>query len=150
MRPLPLKLDWLNMFGRGTLTESSRPKAGDGPSERLKGAPKVALSTADDNDFVAINARLFAGRASGVGEYRASYLGLPRCMDGDGAGGESQVEKDMDELNDSSTSAGRSISVRVGDNAGESSGELRRLMGNVSMRGEERAASIMLPIDVFG
>lgn len=68
-------------------------------------------------------------------------------MEGEGAGGESHAEKDMDELNDSSTSAGRSISVRVGESAGESSGELKRLMENESMRGEERAASSIMPAE---
>lgn len=102
---------------------------------------------------MAVNARFLPGAAYGVGEWSTLILDLPRCMEGEGAGGESHAENDMDELKDSSTSAGRSISVRVGDGAGESSGELRRLSENVSMRGEERAASssiIIMPAMVFG
>lgn len=63
MRPLLLRLGWENMFGRGALSESSRPKVKGAPKERGAPLPSVA-----ESDLVAIKVRFLPGPAYGVGE----------------------------------------------------------------------------------
>lgn len=129
---------------RLVLSDSSRPNVRLGPSGRGR-APRVSPSRTlprAEYDKDIMSARRGA-RRRGVGEWRRRWVdGLPRCMLGDGAGGESVTENDMDELNDWSTSAGKSTSVRVGDAAGEIAGESNLPQGKDSVKGEDEKASI--------
>lgn len=65
---------------------------------------------------------------------------------GEGIGGESAIEKVIDELKDWSTSIGKSTSVFVGegtgDKLGDSDGESKRFRVNDSTSGDDEKAAI--------
>lgn len=75
--------------------------------------------------------------------------GLPSANAGDRNDPEGEGEPssahdiDMDELNDWSTSIGKSVSVLVGDGSGEG----KREEGKLSMSGEEENMSMMLGLN---
>jgi hypothetical protein len=83
-----------------------------------------------------------------VGDWGRSVDFVPKNMAGSSWGGESLNAKDMDELNDSSMSIGKSASTSVlvgegaGDRDGDAVGEPKRSPGKASITGDEEKSSM--------